>query len=83
METLWKDTVYTGFQAIRPKFCGTCDFPQNFHTRKLDEITVFYAVLVNLKYRFIISFTIYIGLSFFNEYFHIGVYKYDIRPSNM
>ena len=52
METFWKDTVYAGFQAIRPKFCGTCDFPQNFHTRKLDEITVFYAVLVNLKYRF-------------------------------
>ena len=25
-------------------YCGNCAFPQNFHTRKLAEITVFYAV---------------------------------------
>ena len=25
------------------KLCGNCDFPQNFLTRKLGEITVFYA----------------------------------------
>ena len=31
-------------QAIRPKLCGNCAFPQNFHTMKLGEITVFYAV---------------------------------------
>ena len=24
--------------------CGKCAFPRNFHTRKLGEITVFYAV---------------------------------------
>ena len=30
--------------AIRPKLCGSCAIPQNFHTRKLGEITVFYAV---------------------------------------
>ena len=28
----------------RSKLCGNCAFPQNFHTRKLAEITVFYAV---------------------------------------
>ena len=28
----------------RPKLCGNCAFPQNFHTMKLGEITVFYAV---------------------------------------
>ena len=28
--------------AIRPKLCGNCAFPQNFHTRKLSEITVFF-----------------------------------------
>ena len=32
--------------AIRPKLCGNCAFPQNFYTRKLGEITVFYAVKV-------------------------------------
>ena len=26
------------------KLCGNCVFPQNFHTKKLGEITVFYAV---------------------------------------
>ena len=31
--------------AIRPKLYGNCAFPQNFHTMKLDEITVFYAVV--------------------------------------
>ena len=30
--------------CIRPKLCGDCAFPQNFHTRKLDKIMVFYAV---------------------------------------
>ena len=29
--------------AIRPKLCGNCAFPQNFHTNKLGEISVFYA----------------------------------------
>ena len=32
----------------RPKLCGNCAFPQNFHTKKLGEITVFYAVCVEL-----------------------------------
>ena len=26
-----------------PKLCGNCAFPQNFHTKKLGEITVFFA----------------------------------------
>ena len=30
--------------AIRPKLCGSCAFSQNFHTRKLGKITVFFAV---------------------------------------
>ena len=33
-------------KAIRPKLCGNCAFPQNFHTRKLGEIAVFFAVIV-------------------------------------
>ena len=34
------------FGEIRPKLCGNCALPQNFHTRKLGEITVFYALIV-------------------------------------
>ena len=44
MEILVKGTVSAEFQAILPKLCGNCVFHQNFHTRKLGEITVFYAV---------------------------------------
>ena len=30
--------------AICPKLCGNCAFPQIFHTRKLGEIKVFFAL---------------------------------------
>ena len=30
--------------TIRQKLCGNCSVPQNFHTRKLGEITIFFAV---------------------------------------
>ena len=44
MKILRKDTVSAEFRAIRPKLCGNCAFPQNFHTRKLGKVTAFYAV---------------------------------------
>ena len=40
MEILWKGT------ANRPKPRRNCVFPQNFDTRKLGEITAFYAVYI-------------------------------------
>ena len=43
-EILWKGTVSAEFRANHPKLCGNCSFPQNFHTRKFGEISVFYAV---------------------------------------
>ena len=46
VEILWKGTVSEWFRANHPKLCRNCAFPQNFHTRKLGEITVFYAVSV-------------------------------------
>ena len=45
MEIFRKGTVSAEFWANRPKLCGNCAFPKNFHTRKLGEITVFYAAL--------------------------------------
>ena len=42
------------FHVIHQKLCGNCAFPQNFHTRKLGEITVFYTVHV-INCIFIIS----------------------------
>ena len=44
MEILWKGTVCASFRTTRPKLCGNYCFPQNFHIRKLVEITVFSAV---------------------------------------
>ena len=35
-------------QANCPRLCGNCAFPQYFHTRKLGEITAFYAVSANI-----------------------------------
>ena len=37
---------YGLFRANRLKLCGNCAFPKNFHTRKLGEITIFYAVWI-------------------------------------
>ena len=36
---MWK---FCGKAQFRPKLCGNCALPRNFHTRKLGEITVFY-----------------------------------------
>ena len=36
--------MFEEFRVDRLKICGNCAFPQNFHTRKLGEISVFYAV---------------------------------------
>ena len=33
----------------RPKLCRNCAFPENFHTSKLGEISVFYAVSVDTR----------------------------------
>ena len=45
LENLGKPTVFIEFWVINPKFCGSCAFQYNFHTRKLGEITVFYMVM--------------------------------------
>ena len=50
MEIFRKGTVFTEFRAINPKLCENCAFPQNFHKRKLGEITVFYAVKSSSPY---------------------------------
>ena len=40
------------FQLIKvcPKLCGNSNFPKNFHIRKLGEITVFYAVYIDIVF---------------------------------
>ena len=44
MEIFWKGIGHAELRAICPKLCGNCTFLQNFHTRKIDEISEFYAV---------------------------------------
>ena len=46
MKILWKRTVSTEFRPNGPKLYENCAFQQNFHTRKLDEISVFYAMIL-------------------------------------
>ena len=33
-----------------PELCGDCPFPQRFHTWKLNEMTVIFAVIPKMKY---------------------------------
>ena len=51
VESLWEGTVPAVFLVNRPKLCGNCAFPLNFHTKKLVEITVFYAVEVKSHFQ--------------------------------
>ena len=44
VENLRKRTVSGESRANLPKLCGKCAFPQNFHTTKLGENTVFHVV---------------------------------------
>ena len=46
MEILWKSIVSKEFQENRLKSCGNCVFLQNFCSKKLGEITAFFAVAV-------------------------------------
>ena len=43
-----KGIISAEFLKNCPKLCGNCVFSQNFHTRKLGEITAYYAVLDQL-----------------------------------
>ena len=45
-------TVSSEFWATCSKLYGNCAFPQNFHTRKLGEISVFLAVPLMKKLKF-------------------------------
>ena len=46
---LWECTIFEEFPGIHPKICGNFVFLQNFYTRKLDEITICYAVYNIIK----------------------------------
>ena len=67
MENLWKGIVSAYFRAKRPKLCGNCAFPQNIHARKLDEITVFLAVLVRMSLCYKKLFSLNIKTNFLNR----------------
>ena len=64
MEILWEGTVSAEFRAIRPKLCGNCAFPQNFHTRKLEEITVFFVVR-----------TVHLTVNIYRNFFYLHIYE--------
>ena len=43
------DAVEILIHSHRPKPCGNCAFPQNFHTRKSGENTLFFAVTITIS----------------------------------
>ena len=64
MEILWEGTVSAEFRAIRPKLCESRAFPQNFHTRKLDEITVFFVVR-----------TVHLAVNIYRNFCYLHIYE--------
>ena len=59
------------------KFCGKAQFPHSFHTMKLDEITVFYAVYSAYQqptllfiYLFLFIYLLYLTLVYLNKQVH-------------
>ena len=53
MLKLSESTVSVEFQANCLKLCGNSTFPQQFRIRKLHEISVFYAVLLQQSYELV------------------------------
>ena len=64
MEILWKSLVSKEFRANRLKLCGNCVFPQNFCSKKLDEITAFFAVAVLKNFQIFFFEFIFFALRF-------------------
>ena len=44
-----KTTFFFSLNTNCPKLCGNCALPQNFHIRKLGEITVFFADAIKIN----------------------------------
>ena len=55
VETFWKRTASVKSLANHSKLCRNCAFPQNFHTRKLGEILVFYAVMLPISITYVLK----------------------------
>ena len=69
MEFLWKGTVSAEFPSIRPKLSRNCTFPQNVHTRKLGEISIFlHSVMMH-------GLNITLPLHTNNFYWYLVVYR--------
>ena len=46
VKILWKDTASAKFWVNLPKLYEKCVVPENFYTKKLGKISVFYAIPV-------------------------------------
>ena len=66
---LWKGTVTVEFGANCPKFFENCACTQNFHTRKLGEISVFYVVYASWFNPFLVNVPILYSLKTEKQFF--------------
>ena len=69
------------FWAIRPKLGENCPFPQNFHSMKLGEITVFYALKLFTLSQVIFIKRLGVPMNTFQNDFSIGLREdgYEFR----
>ena len=75
-------------RAICPKLCGNCPFPQNFHTRKLGEITVFYALctakdIPNYGFSLTLMRVIWIRENPYSGIFYVVLFSFKISYPEM
>ena len=78
-----KNTVF----SPSPELCGNCSFPQNFHTRKLGEIAVFFAVTISFYHVLMGLFAFQIGSAqclwfsrnFWSRYFRLTALDFDFK----
>ena len=75
MKILWKRNSF----CISPKLCRSCSFPQNFHTSKLREITVFFAVFHYSSY-LSLFLKLFLFVSFTSEWYISGTVFFQITP---
>ena len=79
VEILRKGTVSAKFRAIsgnRPKLRGNCAFPQNFHTRKSGEITVFFVVIVFVIFTNILRYIIHKNIALMDTQLKVSIFLF-------
>ena len=62
---------------VHSKLCGNYTLPQNFHIRKLGQISLFYAVIAD--YHFLCWFSVWFGYKLIRPFHFFGLLLYPLK----